>query len=71
MEDMRKGPGEIGLFRRLVVMLLGIELWGNAFGNPVVHAIVGITGLLIFLAAFGVVELAMALWYRTARHRMR
>jgi hypothetical protein len=71
MQDMRKGPDEIGLFRRFVVMVLGVELWGNSFGNPIVHVTVGLAGLLIFLAAFGVVELAMALWYRAARHRIR
>jgi hypothetical protein len=64
---MRKGPDEIGLFRRFVVMLLGLELCGNAFGNPIVHATVGLAGLLIFLAALGVVELAMAVWYRSER----
>lgn len=62
---MKRGPDEIGLFRRLAVMLLGLMLAGSTF------LLVSIAGWLIFLAGLGVVELAMALRYRSRRHSFR
>jgi hypothetical protein len=67
MQVMRQGPGEIGLFRRVLVMLFGLMLWGNNISNPFAHAMLALVGLLIFLAGLGAIELGMALWYRSAR----
>ena len=67
---MRKGPDELGLFRRIVVMILGLALMSNLAGDTIPEIVLGLFGLTIFLAAFGVVELAMALWYRTKRNRI-
>ena len=67
--DMTKGPDEIGLARRLVVMLLGMMLMGNLDGDSIPQMVVGLIGLTILLAGLGVIELSMALWYQAMRRR--
>jgi hypothetical protein len=52
-------------------MLLGLAAAGNSFATPAMHAIVSVLGFLIFLAGLGMIELAMAVWYRAARQRAR
>ena len=60
---------DLGLFRRALLMLFGLFLAGNLKGGVGLAWLVGVFGLLVFLAAFGVIELAMAVWYRAQRRQ--
>jgi hypothetical protein len=51
-------------------MMLGLSMASNNFPNPFVHFTLGLVGVLIFLTALGVIELAMAVWYWTVRRHL-
>ena len=51
-------------------MMLGLVLTSGFCSDSIVGWLIGIVGVLVFLAAFGVVELAMALWYRWQRRAL-
>ena len=52
-------------------MLSGLVLAGNLKDRPGLSWIVGVFGVVVFLAAAGILELAMALWYRSERRQPR
>ena len=60
---------DLGLFRRLMLMLFGLFLAGHLKDDFGLSWLIGVFGLLVFLAAIGVVEVAMALWYRAQRRQ--
>jgi len=62
---------DLGLFRRLLLAIFGLFLAGNLAADNGLLWLIGAFGLLVFLAAVGVVELAMALWYRSQRRHSR
>ena len=64
---MRRANDEIGFVGRLAVSLLGLFLMAGLWSDDIVRFALGVVGLLFFVAATGLVELAMALWYRHAR----
>jgi hypothetical protein len=51
-------------------MMLGLVLTSGFSSDSVVGRVIGIVGVLVFLTAFGVIELAMALWYRWRRRAL-
>jgi len=51
----------------LLPALFGLMLAGNLKDDVGLSWIIGAFGLVVFLAAVGVIELAMALWYRSQR----
>jgi succinate-acetate transporter protein len=62
---------DLGTFRRLLLALFGLMLAGNLTDNKGLSWIVGAFGVVVFLGAVGVIELAMALWYRSQRRHSR
>ena len=64
-----RGQDEIGLVGRLAVILLGMMLLAGLWSDNVIGVVVGVIGLALVASAIGLVELAMALWYRSPRHR--
>lgn len=65
---MRKGKDEIGFVSRLAISLLALFLVSGLWSGNVVGLAFGAVGLALLAAATGLVELAMALWYRNLRH---
>ncbi|HEY0519322.1 MAG TPA: hypothetical protein VGC84_07495 [Ilumatobacteraceae bacterium] len=57
---------DLGVFRRLLLALFGLMLAGNLKAGGL-SWLIGVFGLMVFLGAVGVIELAMALWYRWQR----
>lgn len=66
---MKRGRGEIGLPGRLAIMFIGVTLIGMFWSDSVIAKVAGVLGVVLFASAFGLVELAMAAWYRTRRAR--
>lgn len=66
---MKRGRGEIGLPGRLAIMFIGVMLIGMFWSDSVIGKVAGVLGVVLFASAFGLVELAMAVWYRTRRAR--
>ena len=66
---MSRERDEIGYVGRLAVSLLGMMLLGGLWSDDVVGVVVGLIGLALVACATGLVELAMALWYRASRRR--
>ena len=64
---MRRTNDEIGFVSRLAVSLLALFLLGGLWSDNVVGHAFGVLGLALLAAATGLVELAMALWYRHLR----
>jgi len=52
-------------------MWFGLFLAGGLQSSFLLWRLVGVFGLLVFAAALGLVELAMALWYREQRRHVR
>jgi hypothetical protein len=50
----------------LLLALFGLMLAGNLKAGGL-SWLIGVFGLMVFLGAVGVIELAMALWYRWQR----
>ena len=71
MRARRERRDEIGLVGRVGIMLLGLMLGGLVWSDQLGGQILGWIGVVLFLAALGVVELVMALWYRIQRTRLR
>jgi hypothetical protein len=67
---MRRGNDDIGLVGRLAISMLGLFLLGGLWSDNVVGLAVGVIGLALLAAATGLVELAMALWYRHSRRTL-
>jgi hypothetical protein len=61
---MRRSDDEIGFVGRLAVSLMALFLLGGLWSGNVVGLAFGVLGLALLAVATGVVELAMALWYR-------
>jgi hypothetical protein len=64
---MKRQRDEIGYMGRLAIMIIGLGLMRQLDGP---RFLIGVLGLILFLAAVGAIELGMALWYRTKRHRL-
>lgn len=58
---------DLGTFRRLLLALFGLLLAGNLKADVGLSWILGAFGVVVFLGAVGLIELAMALWYRSQR----
>ena len=58
---------DLGLWRRAVLMVFGLFLSAGLNSSSFFSQLLGLFGLLVFVAALGLVELAMALWYREQR----
>src|SRR5205085_9447846 len=58
---------DLGAFRRLLLAWFGLMLTGNLQGGVGLSWMIGLFGVIVFLGAVGVIELAMALWYRSQR----
>jgi hypothetical protein len=54
----------------VAVMALGVALMSGFSSDTVVGWLIGIVGVLVFVTALGMVELAMALWYRWRRRSL-
>ena len=68
---MKRASKPITFVGRLALMLIGLGLAGEyTRSNSIAGWLVSIVGVVLFLAAVGVVELGMALWYRAKRHRL-
>ena len=68
--DVRRGD-DLRLWQRAVLMWFGLFLAGGLQSSFLLWRLVGVFGLLVFAAALGLVELAMALWYREQRRHVR
>jgi hypothetical protein len=64
---MKRQGDEIGYLGRLAIMLISLGMMRQLYGP---RFLIGILGLVLFLAAVGAIELGMALWYRTKRQRL-
>jgi hypothetical protein len=62
---------DLGLWRRSVLMLFGLFLSAGLNSSSLFPQLLGVFGLLVFVAALGLVEWAMALWYREQRRHAR
>ena len=58
---------DLGTVRRLLLALFGLMLAGNLKDDVGLSWLLGAFGVVVFLGAVGVIELAMALWYRSRR----
>ena len=67
---MRRGDDDIGFVGRLGLSLLGLFLVGGLWSDNVVGLALGVIGLALLAASTGMVELAMALWYRHSRRTL-
>ena len=56
---------------RLALILFGLSVAGIAGFDTAIRAVVSLFGLFVVLAAMGVVEVTMALWYRSQRSSVR
>ena len=64
---MRRSNREIGLLGRLAVVAAGLMFMSGFQSGSVVGWINGLVGVALVAAASGVVEVAMAIWYRARR----
>jgi hypothetical protein len=70
-EAMKVRGDETGYLGRVAIMVIGLGLMGQLQGSPsLIGVLMGLLGLVLFLAAVGVIELGMAVWYRMKRHRL-
>jgi hypothetical protein len=67
---MGRRDDEIGVVGRLALSVLGLFLLGGLWSNDLIGLALGVIGLALLVAATGLVELAVALWYRHSRHRV-
>ena len=58
---------QIGLVGRWTLMAIGFVMSYGLLGSSLVARVVGVAGVVLFAAAVGLVELVMALWYRSQR----
>lgn len=68
---MKRSPDELSLVGRFALMCLGLGLAGAWNPASPVACLVALVGYAIFLGGLGVIELALALWYRAQRQRIR
>ena len=66
-----KDRGDLGMFRRFFLMLFGLWLASAFNEGTALKFVVGVFGVVVFVAASGLLELAMALWYRGRRRALR
>ncbi len=66
---MKRRPDDLSLIGRLALMFLGLGLASTWNPESPIACLVALVGYAIFLAGLGVIELALALWYRAQRHR--
>jgi hypothetical protein len=64
---VRREDAEIGLGGRLAIIALGVALMGGFRSDSLVGWIAGVVGVVLAVAAIGLVEVVMALWYRARR----
>jgi len=62
-----RDSNQIGLGGRWTLMAIGLVMSYGLFGSSLVARVVGLVGIGLFAAAVGLVELVMALWYRSQR----
>jgi len=66
---VKHSDDELGTVRRMLLILLGLWLTGDGFDHArPIGWLVGCLGLFLLLGASGLIELAMAIYYRL-RHR--
>ncbi|MEO8696074.1 MAG: hypothetical protein ABI658_21325 [Acidimicrobiales bacterium] len=58
---------QIGLGSRWLLMAIGLVMSIGLFGSSLFAHVVGLAGVVLVVSAIGLVELAMALWYRWQR----
>ena len=69
--DPMKDRSDLGTFRRFFLMLFGLWLASSFNKGTPLGFVVGVFGVVVFVAASGLLELAMALWYRSRRRALR
>ena len=70
-EAVKVRGDEIGYLGRVAIMAIALGLMGQLQGSPaLIGVLMGLSGLVVFLAAVGVIELGMTVWYRLKRHRL-
>ena len=63
-----RGSTEISVAGRWLLMAIGVVMSYGLLGASLVAHVVGLAGVLLFVAAIGLAELATALWYRWQRN---
>ena len=65
-----KERDDLGTWRRFALALFGLFLMGQLDRGNAFAKVVGVFGIAVIVAACGLVELAMALWYRARRRSL-
>ena len=66
-DDLVRDRDSLGTVRRFFLMLFGLCLAGFFASGTPIGFVVGVFGIVVVVAASGLLELAMALWYRALR----
>ncbi len=67
---VKREDAEIGLGGRIAIVVLAFILIGGFQSDSLIGWIAGVVGVVIAVAASGLVEVVMALWYRARRARL-